>query len=90
MSSPVTKIIDRINRAPKSFVWSPTDFVDLGKRDAVDKSHYAQNFLLVLLALKCYPCLRYGPFKFTGVIKKYGNIFLIAAGSSLSASSPWK
>ena len=33
-----TAILDRIEKAAKKEVWSPRDFLDLGKRDATDKA----------------------------------------------------
>ncbi|MES2771178.1 MAG: hypothetical protein V4623_04240, partial [Pseudomonadota bacterium] len=32
------QIAQRIAQAPASAVWTPVDFLDLGKRDAVDKT----------------------------------------------------
>lgn len=33
-----TQVMDRITQAPATKVWTPRDFLDLGKRDAVDKA----------------------------------------------------
>ncbi len=33
-----TQILDRMNRGPKSAVWTPADFLDLASRDAIDKT----------------------------------------------------
>ena len=31
-------VADRISRAPTAHVWTPVDFLDLGNRDAIDKT----------------------------------------------------
>ena len=38
--APVIKsqVMQRINQAPAAKVWTPVDFLDLGSRDAVDKT----------------------------------------------------
>ena len=33
-----TQVVQRINQAPAAKVWTPVDFLDLGSRDAVDKT----------------------------------------------------
>ncbi len=33
-----SQVMDRITQAPDTKVWTPGDFLDLGKRDAVDKA----------------------------------------------------
>ena len=33
-----TQVVQRINQAPAAKVWAPVDFLDLGSRDAVDKT----------------------------------------------------
>lgn len=34
----IKQIMDRIDKKPNSFIWISIDFVDLGKRDAIDKA----------------------------------------------------
>jgi hypothetical protein len=40
MQTPILKlqVVERISGAPASKVWTPSDFLDLGQRDAVDKT----------------------------------------------------
>src|SRR6185436_6856004 len=38
MRSTVSKIVGRVSGKGRGSVWSPTDFLDLGTRDAVDQS----------------------------------------------------
>ena len=33
-----SQVVQRINQAPAAKVWTPVDFLDLGSRDAVDKT----------------------------------------------------
>ena len=33
-----TQVVQRINQTPAAKVWTPVDFLDLGSRDAVDKT----------------------------------------------------